>query len=198
MQTYTENEVFIMDKISPRDLYILENIICYIVNEWKRITKKNIYQTHLYKILAIYDFRVLKRLGYPDLNIKYVAMVNGPVPIDIYDGKIKSEKFEIKGIGMDTQKIVIAKSYNKDLDFITDKEKKILDDVISIFSLPEYRQSKFLIEASHEEILAWQKHRASLEKGVGKSFPMSYADEAPGIEGEEAKEAFALYKYLHC
>lgn len=158
---------------------IFNNTICYIATEYKKRARRPLFQTMLYKIMAMYDFRVLREMGRPALEIEYKAMDRGPVPTQLYNKEIKNDKFKMtKGDG---NKVTVEAVGKADLDYISEKEREILDGVIEILGEANAQMAS---DASHEDIRSWKKKYDQNRNGI-----MDYADEfAENINAKSESE----------
>jgi uncharacterized phage-associated protein len=62
----------------------IDNAILFFAKEHYKKTKNDLSQTALYKYLAFFEFRYLKKYGEMPLELEYKAWEYGPVPIEIY------------------------------------------------------------------------------------------------------------------
>ncbi|HMW08608.1 MAG TPA: DUF4065 domain-containing protein [Leptospiraceae bacterium] len=171
----------------------LDNVVSFFAEKHKELTNKNLSQTFLYKYLAFLDFTYLKKVGHPSLNLKYLAMERGPVPIDIYKNKnnLKSELYEFENIKDD---IYIVHSKRKaDLDYLDSEEIKIMRALLNKYA-HDYATASEISEDSHKEIKAWIK-----AFNVKKNQPMKYEDELEFSENNLTfeEEAFKVWQSLH-
>ena len=138
----------------------IENAICFFASEYLKRTKRNIPQTILYKMLAFLDFNVLKNTGKPSLELEYKAMKNGPVPIEIYDNRrIPYETECFKFVQTGPQNFVIESKKEPDLDYFSDYELKVMEEIILKYGHRKISQkelSKLICDDSHNEIKAWE------------------------------------------
>ena len=134
----------------------IENAICFFADEHFKRTKKYPSQTHIYKYLAFFDFQILEETGEAPLDLDYLAMERGPVPIQLYKKRrdIKSDCFCFQETGTNT---FIVKAINKpDLDYFSYYEIKKMKDLIYIFAA-SYSTASIMSDLSHEKIKAWLK-----------------------------------------
>lgn len=148
----------------------IKNGICYFAYEYRKRTNKNIPQTILYKMLAFLDFRALENTGKPALELEYMAMKNGPVPIKIYENrKIPYETECFKFIQTGPQNFNIESKKEPNLDYFSGYEIEIMKKIISKYGNSNVSQkelSKQICEDSHTDIkawkIAWEKKRNSI------------------------------------
>jgi len=138
----------------------IENAICFFASEYQKRANRHIPQTILYKMLAFFDFNVLKNTGKPSLELEYRAMKNGPVPIEIYDNrKIPYETECFKFIQTSPQNFIIESKKEPDLDYFSDFELKIMAEIIIKYGhrkIPQKELSNLICDDSHNEIKAWE------------------------------------------
>lgn len=163
----------------------LENAICFLASEHYRRTKEYLYQTTLYKYLAFFEIRYLRKTGEAPLGLKYLAMERGPVPIELYRNRteIRSDKFKFIPEGEGRYKI---KAVDKaDLDFFSEDEIEELRNVIEIFA-QRWVRTREMSDASHQDILSWKK---AYQKKPNSS--MDLQDEFPELEKKTSEELSA-------
>lgn len=172
-----------MNKLERKRLDIA---IGYFAKRFYDKIKKFPTQTQVYKFLAFVDFTSAKERGKPVFGLKYLAMNNGPVPVDLYN-EIKSvisvKTYPYFKVIVKENKREIAPIDNRELNmkFFSKEEKELLDRFVEIF-VEEGLNTYHYSEASHEKIKAWKK--AYNQK---PNSPMDYLDE---IEDEELKEIY--------
>lgn len=135
----------------------IENAICFFAKEHYKKTHHYVYQTFLYKYLALFDFGYFKEYGKQPLGLKYRAMERGPVPVEIYSKRTESKwssLFEFRQ-DKDDNYIIIHKS-NPNLDFFSQREVKLMNKLIEIYA-ESYITAKLMSDVSHESISAWRK-----------------------------------------
>ena len=136
---------------------IVGNVIAYIADRYFQKNSYLIYQMVMYKILAFFDFQCVTEQGKPCTELDFRARKMGPVPEELYnnadfESSLKDFFITIK----DNQKKQYKCVCKPDLDYISPKEKEILDSVIDRF-LTENIDAKKASDLSHEEISAWKK-----------------------------------------
>ena len=138
----------------------IDNIILYFASEHYKKTKKYLSQTALYKYLAFFEFRHLKKHGDMPLELNYKAMPYGPVPIDIYDhrndnnyfSKVVFEKTTLKS-GKD---IIIVKPNGKfDDDYFSENELEDMRKLIEIFA-QQWVGAQVMSDGSHQSLRSWK------------------------------------------
>ena len=175
----------------------IENAICFFASEHQKRTKKPLYQTFLYKYLALFEFQCIKKFGRPPLELKYLAMDKGPVPIKIYSRRESYETpcFVFKKISPD-QFIVIPKG-SPNLDYFPQIEQLEIKRLVEIYA-DKFVKADDMIEASHQSIKAWRETYAEKPNS-----PIDYQKEfdrdlekKPREELTVAEESFLIYKAL--
>jgi len=136
----------------------IENAILFFAKEHRKKTKQYISQTALYKYLAFFEFRLLKKQGEMPLELTYQAMEHGPVPIEIYKNHeycslIKMEPFLIKN-NQKAYKIIPNGKFNS--DYFSENEIKEMNNLIDMFAQKEVGAA-IMSAASHQAIKAWFK-----------------------------------------
>jgi hypothetical protein len=135
----------------------LENAVCFFAREHMRHTRHHLYQTFLYKYLALFDFGYLRAYGTPALGLTYQAMPKGPVPKEIYDRRNDpnlSECFSLQD-DHDGHKAVIAKQA-PDMDYFSKREVDLMNRIVEIYA-QTYVTAGIMSDASHQDILAWRR-----------------------------------------
>lgn len=138
----------------------IENILLYFALEHYIKTKKYLSQTALYKYLAFFEFRHLKRRGDMPLELNYRAMEHGPVPIDIYEHRYEESYFpkvifeKIK-LQNGTEAIIIKPNGKFDDDFFSENELEELKDLIDIFA-QQWVGAKVMSDSSHQSLKSWR------------------------------------------
>lgn len=150
------------------------NAITYIAQKHKQKTRRNLYQTALYKYLGFIDFTSIKEVGRPVTGLHYKAMEKGPVPIEIYFEKEyrSTDLYDFKedqyGVYIDIKK----KKCN--MDYFSDYEIQLLNNYIEIFAV-RYVNSNMMSDASHKNIFAWKRvYNKTPNENI------KYSDEFPG------------------
>jgi len=158
----------------------LENAICFFAKEHTAKAKKPLYQTYLYKYLALFDFQHLKAQGIPALGLKYIAMARGPVPEEIYSQRdnIKSDCFEFCN-DQNGNKMVVPKKKRPDMDYFSPAEVKLMKTLIEIYA-QNWIKASDMSDASHETILAWKR--------TWKEHPNTLIEYANEFDGEIMKK----------
>lgn len=134
----------------------IENAVCFFASKHKEHTGRNLYQTFLYKYLALFEFEYIKKYGRPPLGLKYLAMEKGPVPKEIYRKRdsYKSSCAQFRKAG-ENQYIVVPTA-RPDLDFFSAAELDEMVRLIQIYA-DQFVDTKLMSEASHQEIKAWRE-----------------------------------------
>lgn len=170
---------------------IVDNVISYIALKYYQAFNKYITQTLMFKILALFDFRVLRQKGRPCLEFSYTARDRGPVPEEIYNCDLLGyECFSIKdkkskncktGKIRKTRYFISTKEPN--LDYLSPSEKGILDSLLKK-CIDEKINGLKASDITHREIRAWQVAYYN----TGRNSKMSYEDEFPGIDTKDENE----------
>jgi uncharacterized phage-associated protein len=138
----------------------IDNAILFFAQKHYQKTKKYLSQTALYKYLAFFEFRYLKKAGDMPLELTYKAMRHGPVPVEIYSNRDKPDYFptvifESFQSGSGTGYIV--KPNGKfNADYFADAELEEMNNLIEIFARQWVGASE-MSDASHQSIKAWKK-----------------------------------------
>jgi uncharacterized phage-associated protein len=138
----------------------IDNAILFFAQKHYQKTKKYLSQTALYKYLAFFEFRYLKKAGDMPLELTYKAMRHGPVPMEVYSNRDKPDCFptvifESFQSGSGTGYIV--KPNGKfNADYFADAELEEMNNLIEIFARQWVGASE-MSDASHRAIKAWEK-----------------------------------------
>jgi hypothetical protein len=175
----------------------IENAICFFASEHKKKTRKPLYQTFLYKYLAFLDFEGLKETGRPVLGLKYRAMDKGPVPIEIYN-KRSDYQTPLFIFQKDPEgKITILPKKKPDLQYFSKYEKGLMEKLIEIYA-DQFIPTKLISNASHEEILAWERTWAEKPNSMIDD-RMTFAGDVLAKEDSELsypEENYLIYRAL--
>jgi hypothetical protein len=153
-------DIFNIDMLSYQKERIDNALLFFAQNHYKK-TKKYLSQTFLYKYLAFFEFRYLKKAGDMPLELTYKAMEHGPVPMEIYNNrdnpnyfsKIVFEPIQTKsGKSM----YLVKPKGTFDSDYFADAELKEMNELIDIFA-KRWVGATEMSEASHQDIKAWKK-----------------------------------------
>jgi hypothetical protein len=179
----------------------LENAVCFFATEHMRHTRHRLYQTFLYKYLALFDFGYLKAYGKPALGLTYQAMQMGPVPKELYErrhDKDLSERFAFQEDESGHMAVVTKKA--PDLDYFSQREIELMNQLIEIYG-QGYVTSRIMSDASHQAILAWQRTWAR-EKNAVIDFSLEFPENVfnkPEHQLTFPEEVFLVQKGLeHC
>ena len=134
----------------------IENAICFFAKEHRKKTRQMLYQTFLFKYLALFDFGYLKKYGKPALGLTYQAMEKGPVPIEIYNKRMDEPWSNLFSFQEDQNKFMIIPKGTPNLDYFSSREIKLMNTLIEIYA-HQFINSKLMSDASHQEILAWKR-----------------------------------------
>jgi len=149
-----------MAMLSYRKERIDNALLFFAKNHYKK-TKKHLSQTFLYKYLAFFEFRYLKKVGEMPLELTYKAMDRGPVPMEIYDNrgnpdyfsKVIFEPFQTK-TGKDGYLVKPNGTFNPDYFAVAEIEE--MNNLIDMFA-QQWVGAPEMSEASHQAIQAWKK-----------------------------------------
>lgn len=157
---------------------IVDNVVAYIAQQYCNAHKKDITQTLLFKILALFDFRCLRQNGRPCLEFSYTARDRGPVPEELY--KKDLSEYSLFSVRDKKGRNYISRHFiatdKADLDFLAPSEKRILVDLVS-HVVENKLDGKLLSALSHKEIKAWQ-----VAYNRQKNSTMSYAEEFDNLD----------------
>ena len=136
---------------------IVGNVIAYIAKRYHEHNGYNIYQMPMYKILALFDFQCVKKLGSPCLELDFRARRMGPVPEELYNNKQFEDSFtEFKTIRSMTQDGQQRKpnecTCTPDLDYLSTDEQNILEESINRLIDCDAKEAS---EISHKFVKAW-------------------------------------------
>ena len=144
----------------------LENAVCFFAQEHYKKTRHRLYQTFLYKYLALFDFGHLKAYGKPALGLTYKAMKMGPVPVDLYERRDDPDWSTHFSFRKDeNQNVMVVPKGSPDLDYFSRREIELMQRLIEIYG-QGYVTTRIMSNASHLEILAWQRTFACQENAV--------------------------------
>jgi hypothetical protein len=138
----------------------IENAALFFARKHYQKTKKYLSQTALYKYLAFFEFRYLKKVGDMPLELTYRAMPRGPVPTEIYENRDKPdyfhkvifEPFQTKnGTGY-----LVKPNGKFNPDYFAEAELEEMNNLIDIFAQKWIGASE-MSDMSHGEINAWKK-----------------------------------------
>jgi len=139
----------------------IENAILFFAQNHYKKTKKYLSQTFLYKYLAFFEFRYLKKAGDMPLELTYKAMEHGPVPVEIYSNRDKTSYFSkvlFEQIQTKNGKTAYLVKPNGtfDPDYFAEAELEEMNQLIEIFA-QQWVGATEISEASHQAIQAWKK-----------------------------------------
>ena len=148
----------------------LENTLLFFAQEHYKKTKKHPSQTVLYKYLAFFEFRYLEKTGIMPLELKYRAMKNGPVPIEIYDkrnqkGAFSTVDFESFESQSGYSGLIVKPKGKFNPDYFAEAELKEMKNLIEMFA-QTWVGANIMSDASHEAILAWKKTFKKQENAI--------------------------------
>ncbi|HNV70805.1 MAG TPA: DUF4065 domain-containing protein [Candidatus Ozemobacteraceae bacterium] len=161
----------------------LEHAICFFAREFKKQAKKPLQSMGLYKLLALLEFRLLKKTGRPVFGLDYLAMRMGPVPVSLYEkrNQVHSRLFSFTEQG--ENRFSVDPIGNPDMDYFSGVEVAEMRRLVEIFSDPQMTTALFS-EASHQEIMAWSRAYRKQPNS-----PIDFKDEFPGdIDTKKAED----------
>ena len=138
----------------------VDNAVFFFAQKHYQKTKKYLSQTALYKYLAFFEFRYLKKAGDMPLELTYKAMPHGPVPLEIYENRDKSGYFSLvvfepiqtkNGTGY-----IVKPNGRFNKDYFAEAELEEMNALIEIFARQWVGASE-MSDASHQAIAAWKK-----------------------------------------
>ncbi len=144
----------------------VDNAVCFFAKEQYSHTRHRLYQTFLYKYLALFDFKYLKKYGVPSLGLTYRAMPKGPVPLELYDKRndpLLSDMFIFQK--EKNENIIVVPRKAPNLDYFNKREINLMNSLIEIYA-QSYVTSRLMSDVSHEEITAWKKTWAKNQNGI--------------------------------
>lgn len=171
----------------------VDNVITYIAKRYYDKKNKYIPQMIMYKILAFFDFACLKSQGTPCTELVYNALEFGPVPLDLYNERIKGVGYKIKHSNDDSGAKWFIPVKFPNMDYISENNKKLLDNIID-FIVDKNISANKASKLSHN-LPAWQKARER-----GHNSVMDYADAFDNIfsknesELTEIEKRYLMYK----
>jgi len=139
----------------------IENALLFFAQNHHKKTKKYLSQTFLYKYLAFFEFRYLKKVGDMPLELTYKAMEHGPVPMEIYDNRANPSYFSkviFEPFQMNDGKTGywVKPNGKFDPDYFAIAELDEMNNLIEIFA-QQWVGTTEMSEASHQAIKAWKK-----------------------------------------
>jgi uncharacterized phage-associated protein len=175
----------------------VENAVCFFASKHKEYTGKNLYQTSLFKYLALFEFEYLKKHGRPPLGLKYLAMEKGPVPVDIYKERdhYKTSCAYFKKV--DENKFIVISTAKPDMDYFSPSEMDEMVRLIKIYA-DEFVRTKTMSEATHHEIKAWRETYQKNPNGE-IDFKLTFERDFEKKESKDhsiAEESFLIYKAI--
>lgn len=177
---------------------IVDNVVAYIAQQYYNAHEKDITQTLMFKILALFDFRCLRKNGRPCLEFSYTARDRGPVPEELYRKDLSEYSLfsvrDKKSRDYTTRHFIATDK--ADLDFLAPSEKQILVDLVSHI-VENKLGGQEASTLSHREIKAWQ-----IAYDRKKNSTMSYAEEFDDLDDKTESQMtlvelnFIKYKEL--
>jgi hypothetical protein len=188
-------------KMIPYQKEKLDNAVCFFAKEHFKKTHHHLYQTFLYKYLALFEFGYLKAFGKTPLGLTYQAMPKGPVPKELYDHRDDPNLSNIFAFKKDEhQNLIVVPKTSPNLDYFSKREIDMINRLIEIYA-QRYVTSRLMSDVSHEEILAWKRTWAKKQNAI-IDFALEFPDDIfhkaeDGLTFPE--EVFLVQKGLeHC
>lgn len=168
---------------------IINNAVSYIAQKYYESRNRYITQTLLFKILALLDFRCLRKNGRPCVEFSYSARKLGPVPEELYHGDLslydsfttKDKKYKDRN-NNEKKTTYYVSTKEPDMDYFSPSEKKILDDLLRDVINNNIDGSQ-ASEITHKEIRAWK-----IAYDAKPNSQMNYADEFMGLAEKKEDE----------
>jgi hypothetical protein len=136
----------------------INHAILFFAQEHHRKTHKYLFQTALYKYLAFFEFRYLKRYGEMPLDLEYMAMEHGPVPKEIYANRETRNYFDLVSFEPVENGFIIKPAGKFNPDYFAETELGELRNLIEIFA-QQWVRAAVMSNASHDDIRAWRVTR---------------------------------------
>jgi hypothetical protein len=179
----------------------LENAVCYFAREHASHTRHRLYQTFLYKYLALFDFGYLRAYGKPALGLTYQAMQMGPVPKELYDRRDDQELSKCFSFQKDESgHLAVVVKTAPNLDYFSKREIELMNRIVEIYA-QSYVTSRIMSDASHQDILAWRRTWARKQNAV-IDFALEFPEDVfnkPEHQLTFPEEVFLVQKGLeHC
>ena len=144
----------------------LENAVCFFAHEHRKKTRHPLYQTYLYKYLALFDFGYLRKYGNAPLSLTYRAMPMGPVPDELYCHRNNPGMYKAFSLQEDASKgFLVAPRQVPDLDYFSPREVLFMNQLIEMYA-QKYNTAGIMSEASHQDIKAWQRTFALQQNAI--------------------------------
>lgn len=179
----------------------IENAIAFFASEYKKARGYWPAQMWIYKLLALLDFRILLATGRPCLGLEYLAMVNGPVPQDLYfhrQSGAESNVFRFEPAASKGRFNIIALK-GPNLDYFSDRAVEEMEKLSEEF-IRSGKNLNDVVEATHN-LAAWDKAWSAAQRCNRRRMLMEYADEFqvnPADKAPDAltwqEEAFLVYE----
>jgi len=138
----------------------INNALLFFAQKHYQKTKKYLSQTALYKYLAFFEFRYLKKTGDMPLGLQYKAMPHGPVPMEIYKNRKNPVCFTLVDFvqsGISGNKGYIVKPKGRfNPDYFAEAEIEEMNALIEMFA-QRWVGASTMSDASHRDIKAWKK-----------------------------------------
>ncbi|MCQ2577032.1 MAG: SocA family protein [Treponema sp.] len=167
---------------------ILENSLAYICEEYFFKKHEYIPQLIMFKILALFDFQMVRETGVPTTELRYYAYDNGPVPKELYDNWEDKEK--VVRFDDVTQKTCFKSIKPADTDYLSEDELNCLNTIIDRAVVENWDKKK-ASEISHKEIRAW-----AIARSRGLESEILFKDEFENFDSKSESEMTLPEKHL--
>lgn len=175
----------------------MESTICFFAFKHKERTGRYLFQTSLYKYVALFEFKFLEKFGQPPIGLTYRAMERGPVPLEIYD-KRDGYETECFSFRKDIEgRIKIIPKGKPDMDYFSMVEIEEMSRLVEIYA-DEFVNTSIMSDVSHSEIRAWRRTYAKEPNGI-IDFKLNFSGDIENKSPEEltpAEENFLVLKGL--
>ena len=163
--------------------------LAYIAIIHNSLTQHPAFETHMHAYIALIDFTSIQECGRPVFTFDYLALRNGPVPRQLYDGAeeyLRTQPFkDTMLVRRDGNRISYEPTRRPDSKYFSDYEIDLIETLVE-------RQADMYINTGEiystplKEILAWQK--AWARRGNGERVPIDPLETFPGILSKKALE----------
>ncbi len=174
----------------------IRNAVAYFASGFRQRRGFFPHQTWIYKFLALLDFGLLLKRGTPCLELTYVAMKRGPVPLELYDARtcLKNDLFKFVETPNGGRRVEVLGT--PDLDVFSDEELDEMDSILDTYAVDGIGLDS-LIDVAHEKIRSWRvAWEQAQQLGRGRMF-MEFADEFGGaLEKPEEELTPAESRFL--
>ena len=141
----------------------IKNAISFFASEHRRLTRRPLGHTFLYKYLAFFDFAIMEKTGHPSLGLLYSTRGKGPSPIR--RGKLKSDRFIFlpRGEG----RYIVTAAGEPDLSCFSPSEANEMRRLVETYA-HRFAKAYDSGEGGYKETGFWRRARSARTKeGVG-------------------------------